>query len=1141
MYDDSKSYLYRYPHSLKKKLHIMPFHVRPSYIALLDAILRVRATGLYYRKWLHEDVLIQLIQYHDSICGIDQRLVNRRNLCSSFGRAALAFMSDANTPNCNGVFRKCNNEIVTNGNKVQRKKVSYFYFTKNIKSVPFIKPDWSKYAIRSMSSLVPRRSARINKSLPSSMQPSIEPPPPAVVPDQTQNLSPPPPAVLKDQTPDPSPPPPAVLKDQTLSPVLPDQTLLPTIPPNDIPTRPTSPVLPSDIPNSTEEPHQTKDKESECIVTKQSDEIRKQNKWHSPEALMLFVNSSKAPMRKGKTSQTTDKSKQNTTNVKRHIARQIRLLRNAYTTPNGWKYIVNDKDVNDICSPYDVFVLRLKARYLAVTLKVALTKYETTTDFLDICSIAIDKINKIDYEEQDLVSDDDEDDNFTPMKITNPRTIMEWLRIFRQSSSFPNPSVVRQGHWKNKLPKFFENNPDLYQSFLAYARSHLSTLNGEMLHDYLVRTAIPSILAKIQKSRESEYTMQQFLNDNGLSTLCPRTIYNWLGALGFVYSTSKKSYYVDSHEKPENVKYRAAFIQRYQSYEIRTHRWIQIPRSRYTSLVGSGELDSTSGYAYTDSKGDQYVEMHVDDHPIFQDECNGLPYGGHLSVRKKVSDKPLMIVGQDECIFKQYTLVQKSWSDPDGTRALLPKDEGRGVMVSSFVCRELGYATPLTEEQLAKVNRAREQGRRKNYLDESAASGKNGTSRKPVLTSTPFTRFLEYGANNEGYWTYDSMVLQLEDCVDVLQTLYPQFDYIFLFDHSNGHDRMQPDGLHMQKVRKTFGGKQPIMRKTVLTDATCFGPYHNSSYELQLGHTQSMTFSESDKGPFYLSPEQQERRRYDKHTGKTLTKTINKVRLVEMLEGANILSPVGNQKHLQSQCEALGLPITHTVEQIQEGWVGKPKGSLQILYERGWINPLSWKQYTEKGRVNEMGILDESTSLSCLMQKQTDFTNELTLLQFYGARMGVTVDRTPKCHPELAGEGIEYLWAMSKLYYRHQPIIRKRSKRKFMELVTDCLGQDNLSLSRVRKCSRRAREYMKAYKAFDDITHERSSTQPESDNTLTDSNVQVNYELIEKSIKTYKTHRNVRDFDSSFVKGLQLDDKKFSFIKEVVSKMKASF
>jgi hypothetical protein len=124
---------------------------------------------------------------------------------------------------------------------------------------------------------------------------------------------------------------------------------------------------------------------------------------------------------------------------------------------------VNDKDVNDICTPYDVFVLRLKAQYLAVTLKVALTKYETTTNFLEICSIAIDKINKIDYEEQELVSDDDEDDNFTPMKITNPRTIMEWLCIFHQSSYLAMPSqtaVTFQARWggTQSAPKIIRTN-----------------------------------------------------------------------------------------------------------------------------------------------------------------------------------------------------------------------------------------------------------------------------------------------------------------------------------------------------------------------------------------------------------------------------------------------------------------------------------------------------------------------------------------------------------------------------------------------------------------------------------------------------------------------------------------------------------
>jgi hypothetical protein len=38
-------------------------------------------------------------------------------------------------------------------------------------------------------------------------------------------------------------------------------------------------------------------------------------------------------------------------------------------------------------------------------------------------------------------------------------------------------------------------------------------------------------------------------------------------------------------------------------------------------------------------------------------------------------------------------------------------------------------------------------------------------------------RLLEYGANNDGYWTYEAMVLQLEDCVDYLQVLYLMFDF----------------------------------------------------------------------------------------------------------------------------------------------------------------------------------------------------------------------------------------------------------------------------------------------------------------------------------------------------------------------------
>jgi hypothetical protein len=188
------------------------------------------------------------------------------------------------------------------------------------------------------------------------------------------------------------------------------------------------------------------------------------------------------------------------------------------------------------------------------------------------------------------------------------------------------------------------------------------------------------------------------------------------------------------------------------------------------------------------------------------------------------------------------------------------------------------------------------------YLDKEAAKSKNGTTRKPKLTITPFTQLLEYGANNDGYWSYESMVIQLEDCIDVLQTLYPQFDYVFLVDHSNGHDRMQPNGLNAQKVNKYYGGKQVSMRDSKLTSKECFGKYHDKDYKLQLNSTQSKVYKEGDIGPFYLSPLQREQRKYDKNTKKMQKKYYVGSKLIEMLKEMNILTPAGNVQQLRAQC-----------------------------------------------------------------------------------------------------------------------------------------------------------------------------------------------------------------------------------------------
>jgi hypothetical protein len=179
------------------------------------------------------------------------------------------------------------------------------------------------------------------------------------------------------------------------------------------------------------------------------------------------------------------------------------------------------------------------------------------------------------------------------------------------------------------------------------------------------------------------------------------------------------------------------------------------------------------------------VKFHVDEHPWFQDRLSTTKYGGNLSIRKPTDVKPLMCFGQDECIFKQFSFTPKAWTAPDGQKAMIPKDEGLEVMISAFVSRGFGFGFYISPDNLEKVNK---EGEGKNYIDKDAANKIRGnSSMKAPLTESPFIVEFEYGANNQGYWDYDHMIIQFEVCIDVIQTLHPEFELIFLFDHSCRH------------------------------------------------------------------------------------------------------------------------------------------------------------------------------------------------------------------------------------------------------------------------------------------------------------------------------------------------------------------
>ncbi len=53
---------------------------------------------------------------------------------------------------------------------------------------------------------------------------------------------------------------------------------------------------------------------------------------------------------------------------------------------------------------------------------------------------------------------------------------------------------------------------------------------------------------------------------------------------------------------------------------------------------------------------------------------------------------------------------------------------------------------------------------------------------------------------------------------------------------------------------------------------------------------------------------------------------------------------------------------------------------------------------------------------------------------YVGEQLGVKIDCSTKCHPEMAGEGIEYSWGRAKSVYWRAKLADKKGKENFEAL-----------------------------------------------------------------------------------------------------------
>ncbi len=249
----------------------------------------------------------------------------------------------------------------------------------------------------------------------------------------------------------------------------------------------------------------------------------------------------------------------------------------------------------------------------------------------------------------------------------------------------------------------------------------------------------------------------------------------------------------------------------------------------------------------------------------------------------------------------------------------------------------------------------------------------------------------------------------------IVKVLFQPFDFAFLFDHLQGHAKKLMGGLDAYSMNRDYGGAQPMMRESKIKEHD--GYLGSNARALDVGDTQSFVFTSDNNGPFWMTPHQREINRNDRllppapGNPRMRNKTI--AELKAELRPLGVLNDRCQYQLAELQQIASDKNLDTRVERTREskGWVGQPKGLLQVLWERGWIDVGQLERYTiDIAEDNNGKVLEgaESWSLKYLMASCLDFADELTALQHVGKEHAVSVIITPKFHAEMTGEGIEY-------------------------------------------------------------------------------------------------------------------------------------
>jgi hypothetical protein len=244
----------------------------------------------------------------------------------------------------------------------------------------------------------------------------------------------------------------------------------------------------------------------------------------------------------------------------------------------------------------------------------------------------------------------------------------------------------------------------------------------------------------------------------------------------------------------------------------------------------------------------------------------------------------------------------------------------------------------------------------------------------------------------------------------------------------------------------------------------------------------------------------------------------NELRAILMNKG---LESTGKSDALKERCTNANLPLKRKVPNLKQGYIGRMKGAKQIAFERGFFDAsckmdgveVSWEGdliKDDQGRqlLDRHGnkARNRDRSVREMLAGCDDFANEKTLLQHVlEDKLDCLCILTPKCHPEIAGRGIEYAWGYSKLRFRNQ--FNDAKQKHLEENVRMALTTEVLTQQRIRKFARKAREYKLTYSFL--AAHQEEQEVGDGD---------MSKALLDHITKQFKQHRSALDSDYAFIR-----------------------